>query len=340
MERLRVLIGCLVFLVVLTFALMQFVLGYEGIAYELGTVWAVAALAVALIFRLTLPISIGTYFGVVDVHGGPWWVGVLFAAPGLLVAAPVMATAVMTFVLNGVRQSSTSVREPLQEINPPRPSVTHSATTTTGTTTTSNRASEKIPLGAANSDPYQQSGKEVLSGNVDPAIWARSLVEGEGNESAVKAAYVKLRVAQLNAEAARVRDEYARVKSVEENRQAEVEAARAQTKEFERWAQTEATQKKAEAARPKAEAEVSSDAARAQTEKLKRWAEADAAWGKSEKEKRRAEVEAAAARAKVEEQKRRADIEALHAKVKAAGAKIVEENLRTKAKASRDNGDV
>jgi hypothetical protein len=51
----------------------------------------------------------------------------------------------------------------------------------------------------SNTDPYQQAGQEILSGNVDPAIWARSLVEGAGNESAVKAAYVKLRVAQLNA---------------------------------------------------------------------------------------------------------------------------------------------
>lgn len=51
----------------------------------------------------------------------------------------------------------------------------------------------------SNTDPYQQAGQEILSGNVDPAIWARSLVEGAGNESAVKAAYVKQRVAQLNA---------------------------------------------------------------------------------------------------------------------------------------------
>ena len=48
-------------------------------------------------------------------------------------------------------------------------------------------------------DPYQQAGEEVLSGKVDAAIWARALVEGAGNDGAVKAAYVKLRVAQLNA---------------------------------------------------------------------------------------------------------------------------------------------
>ena len=50
-------------------------------------------------------------------------------------------------------------------------------------------------------DPYQQAGEEVLSGKVDAAIWARALVEGGGIEGAVKAAYVKLRVAQLEAKA-------------------------------------------------------------------------------------------------------------------------------------------
>jgi hypothetical protein len=72
----------------------------------------------------------------------------------------------------------------------------------------------------SHTDPYQQAGEEVLSGNVDPAIWARSLVEGAGNESAVKAAYVKLRVAQLNAA---IQAEAARIKAEEKLRLAKAE---------------------------------------------------------------------------------------------------------------------
>lgn len=46
-------------------------------------------------------------------------------------------------------------------------------------------------------DPYEQAGEEVLSGKVVAGMWARALVEGGGNDGAVKAAYVKLRVVQL-----------------------------------------------------------------------------------------------------------------------------------------------
>ncbi len=65
---------------------------------------------------------------------------------------------------------------------------------------TSTPAPNTFAYTPSHTDPYQQAGEEVLSGNVNPAIWARSLVEGAGNESAVKAAYVKLRVAQLTTE--------------------------------------------------------------------------------------------------------------------------------------------
>ena len=46
-------------------------------------------------------------------------------------------------------------------------------------------------------DPYQQAGEELLSGRMAPSAWARALVEGGGIEGPVKAAYVKLRVADL-----------------------------------------------------------------------------------------------------------------------------------------------
>ena len=66
----------------------------------------------------------------------------------------------------------------------------------------------------SHTDPYKQTGEELLSGNVDAAIWARSLVEGAGNDGAVKAAYVKLRVAQINTA---IEVEAARAKAEEES---------------------------------------------------------------------------------------------------------------------------
>ncbi len=46
-------------------------------------------------------------------------------------------------------------------------------------------------------DPYQQAGEELMSGHVDPSTWARAIVDGGGVEGPTKAAYVKLRVADL-----------------------------------------------------------------------------------------------------------------------------------------------
>ena len=66
------------------------------------------------------------------------------------------------------------------------------------------------------SDPYQQAGEELLNGTLNPAIWARSLVEGAGNDSVAKAAYVKLRVAQLNAEMETKADEERRQQNAAE----------------------------------------------------------------------------------------------------------------------------
>lgn len=50
---------------------------------------------------------------------------------------------------------------------------------------------------AADSDHYATAGKELISGNTDPALWARALVAAEGDDSRAKAAYVRLRFAQL-----------------------------------------------------------------------------------------------------------------------------------------------
>lgn len=48
-------------------------------------------------------------------------------------------------------------------------------------------------------DPFAQAGREVLTGNVLPDLWARSLAAAGSNELALKAEYVRLRVAQLGA---------------------------------------------------------------------------------------------------------------------------------------------
>lgn len=42
-----------------------------------------------------LPLTIGNYLAVTNVYGYEWWIGVLVAAPGLLLILPAMASDVL-----------------------------------------------------------------------------------------------------------------------------------------------------------------------------------------------------------------------------------------------------
>jgi TPR repeat protein len=65
-------------------------------------------------------------------------------------------------------------------------------------------AAPNPPIEAAAVDPYEQAGEELMSGRMAPSVWARAIVEGGGVEGPMRAAYVKLRVADLERKAAEV----------------------------------------------------------------------------------------------------------------------------------------
>lgn len=92
MQNLLIWAGVILFL---AFGIFQVVIGYQGIEYHLGAGWAIAAIAVAFGFRFMLPITIGTYFGVVDVLEWHWFIGLLIAAPGLMFMAPSIALTIL-----------------------------------------------------------------------------------------------------------------------------------------------------------------------------------------------------------------------------------------------------
>jgi hypothetical protein len=46
-------------------------------------------------------------------------------------------------------------------------------------------------------DPYELAGKEVISGSMQPAMWARALAGSNGDESLAKSEYIKMRVRQV-----------------------------------------------------------------------------------------------------------------------------------------------
>ena len=86
------LLGSLAGLLVLALGLAQIGLGAIGIEHHLGSWAAIAAVLTSFIFRLMLPLTIGTYFGVVDVIGWPWWAGVLIAVPGIVFMVPALVS--------------------------------------------------------------------------------------------------------------------------------------------------------------------------------------------------------------------------------------------------------
>lgn len=84
------------FLVILTFGLAQFVAGYAGIEHHLGAGWAIGAFLVGFFLRFTLPITVGAFFGAMDVWGWHWALAALFAVPGLLFVVPGVIASVVS----------------------------------------------------------------------------------------------------------------------------------------------------------------------------------------------------------------------------------------------------
>lgn len=88
-------LGVLVFL---AFGMAQLVAGFQGIEDGLGVGWAYAALIAAIPFRLTIPITIGSFFGAMNVWGWHWALAALFAAPGLMFMVPAFGAAIMSWI--------------------------------------------------------------------------------------------------------------------------------------------------------------------------------------------------------------------------------------------------
>ncbi|CAM4092108.1 hypothetical protein BOTU111921_11320 [Bordetella tumbae] len=91
----RALVPLIGFLAFTAYGIAQLVAGYIGIEYHLGVGWAWAALTVGLVFRFTLPVTIGAFFGAMDVWHWHWVMALVFAAPGLALIVPGVIAAVI-----------------------------------------------------------------------------------------------------------------------------------------------------------------------------------------------------------------------------------------------------
>ena len=78
-------LGVVIFLIV---GLVQIYAGYLGIEYHLGGGWAIGLVIASIFFRITFPLTIGTFFGALDVLGWPWYGALVLTLPGLLLMVP------------------------------------------------------------------------------------------------------------------------------------------------------------------------------------------------------------------------------------------------------------
>ena len=86
-------IGGILFLLV---GIVQIFVGYIGIEHHLGGGFAIGALVLGFVFRIMFPLTIGTFFGALDVWGWPWYGALALAAPGLLFIVPALVTAAIS----------------------------------------------------------------------------------------------------------------------------------------------------------------------------------------------------------------------------------------------------
>ena len=73
--------------------IVQMVVGYLGIEYHLGTIAAFVAIFIAFFLRIMLPLTVGTFFGALDVLNWHWLGALVLTIPGLLFVVPAMVTA-------------------------------------------------------------------------------------------------------------------------------------------------------------------------------------------------------------------------------------------------------
>lgn len=83
------------FLEIVALGIAQLITGCSGVKEHLGAVWAIGCFVASLLFRFTLPITIGAFFGAMDVWGLHWSLVALFAVPGLIFLIPGIITSVL-----------------------------------------------------------------------------------------------------------------------------------------------------------------------------------------------------------------------------------------------------
>ena len=107
-------------LLMLGIGLAQMVIGYIGIDYHLGAGWAIGAVVLALVFRFSLPLTVGTFFGAMDVFGFSFIVSLLITLPGLLLMVPGAIAAGIAGLASSFKGEHTQSYQPQYNYDEPK----------------------------------------------------------------------------------------------------------------------------------------------------------------------------------------------------------------------------
>jgi hypothetical protein len=91
-------LGIVCFIAFMAFGIAQLFAGFVGIEQGIGVFWAWAALIAVFALRFTLPITIGSFFGAMNVWDWHWAFAALLAAPGLLLVIPGVLSSIFSLV--------------------------------------------------------------------------------------------------------------------------------------------------------------------------------------------------------------------------------------------------
>ena len=100
--------------------LAQMVIGYLGIEYHLGGGWAIGAVVLAIMFRFSLPLTIGTFFGAIDVLNLSWIVALIITLPGLLLMVPGAIAAGIAGLSSSIKNEPNQTYQPQYDNNEPK----------------------------------------------------------------------------------------------------------------------------------------------------------------------------------------------------------------------------
>jgi len=97
-------IGLFALCVFFVYTTAQMSAAFAGISHGLSQLWALVALCAALLLRFTLPVTIGAFFGAMQIWGWHWALALLFAAPGLIFMLPGVIPAIFSLSTRGAKK--------------------------------------------------------------------------------------------------------------------------------------------------------------------------------------------------------------------------------------------